>query len=266
MLQYAVIEFDDASVETLPTIWLDEVDGELVALWPDHMSETRRATAIENCEPYDEDFTLYERVRVMHSYNSLLVARANSRTAEETSSLEPETEELGRGSRSRKRRTVNRISDDEDDEEVQSKRSKHPSAPTVNKSISQKIKEKLNQGGKNSSSSSTSKPSRTIRKSPLQSSNSNKKSPLTTPECLKESPLRQSSLSPAGILASQDQPFSVDLSEDKENHTPVNVVSGAPVRRALDYGAPSMPKDSIKKMGHKKVDMKKISEGINIVH
>ncbi len=53
MLQYAVTEFDDKSVETLPTIWLDEVDGELVAYWPDKMSTAKSNKAIEECEARD---------------------------------------------------------------------------------------------------------------------------------------------------------------------------------------------------------------------
>jgi len=73
--------------------------------------------------------------------DNYLIARRNTKVAEETSNLDTETEEIGhRPARKRRRAVI--ISDEE---ESPAKRSKHAAPPPFKKSLADKIKEKLSQ-------------------------------------------------------------------------------------------------------------------------
>ncbi|KAK3907148.1 Cytochrome P450 4V2 [Frankliniella fusca] len=139
--QYAVVEFKDSTCEVVPTNWLDEEDGELVSYYPpDEWSDARLRKAVENRDGR-EGLELHKNVRVLHTYNSILVARANRKVAEDTSNLDSEFEDLNEPRRKR-RRIVSQIEDSEDEDE-QNIRSKHPPPPNFLKSVEGNIKEKL---------------------------------------------------------------------------------------------------------------------------
>ena len=102
-----------------------------------------------------------------------LVARKNTKMAEDTSTLETESEDLGP---SKRRRRIQPSACSDDESPV--KRSKHTAPPAFKKSLAEKIKEKL------SDSSSIKKPSRESPKKKLpdeadslESQNSPRKSP-----------------------------------------------------------------------------------------
>ncbi|KAK3910778.1 Flagellar biosynthetic protein FlhB [Frankliniella fusca] len=193
---YAVVEFKDSTCEVVPTNWLDEEDGELVSYYPpDEWSDARLRKAVENRDGR-EGLELHKNVRVLHTYNSILVARANRKVAEDTSNLDSEFEDLNEPRRKR-RRIVSQIEDSEDEDE-QNIRSKHPPPPNFLKSVEGNIKEKLEKlsakkKDKTKKRSQFNSPgSSPLNLSPLKSvgerdgnkSKNKKKSPVTRPEAL----------------------------------------------------------------------------------
>lgn len=143
--KYSVVEFLELmglSVHVIPTVWLDEdTNGELTAWWPPtSWTDSKVNKAIKDCVPKDDTFTLHHNVRLLHSYNNYLIARNSCKTAEYSSHLDTESEELGLGKR-RKIATI--VSSSDEENESPKKRSKHASAPAFNKTLGEKIKVKL---------------------------------------------------------------------------------------------------------------------------
>lgn len=81
--------------------------------------------------------------------DSILIARANAKKAEDTSSLDTETEELGRSRRKRQHRQLFNI-----DENISESKKKSfvPKPPSFQKSFVENIKDKLDTTSKSSSS------------------------------------------------------------------------------------------------------------------
>ncbi|KAK3913357.1 Transient receptor potential cation channel subfamily M member 1 [Frankliniella fusca] len=139
---YAVVVFTDQSCQAIPTSWLDEEDGQLIAFYPKTFWKDHKVRkAIENCANRNPDtFDKHWNVRVLHYYNSLIVARNNLKKAEDTSSLDSENDVMP-PRRKRKRESFDSTdnSDDSDDDEKKT-RSKHPAPPQFQKALQQKIK------------------------------------------------------------------------------------------------------------------------------
>ncbi|KAK3919747.1 ADP-ribosylation factor-binding protein GGA1 [Frankliniella fusca] len=230
------------------------------------MSSAKRNKAIEECETPDGSFTLHENVRILHSYNSLIIARANAQKAEDTSSLDTENEEFGRN---RKRKPAKRTiaSDTEDEDEPLSKRSKFPSAPLVQKSLQNKMKDKLqNQliGSTSSKSSKKNSPKVDISgHSPLQASSISKNSSTssTGTDLSRQSPgalscgTSQMMISPALSFTFSPLPSSSKKQSDRKVEFSRSQSS---CRRGLTFDCSG--KESVIKIGQRKIDTKQLSQ------